>query len=264
MNDFSRFLKLLADRPACGVGYVIVPPDIDRDEYIETCFRTETVSIYPEIGNCSINNVPIALSALQDIEFPDENSHFGSQVIYLLHPSQESPIILAVIDKNNEMKGVEWKQFLLEKEYEGDTVKVSGDARRGFLMFEVNSSNTGTGGQIFIRLLKKDKTAKMTIQVQGDIIVFVKNTIMHCTNLSIGAQEKVDIRITDDSSIIEIEKDIIRLNGGQNEGVVNARAIRSLAQAVLRDLLILGSGTNLSQWMGSDMVNELTDDKFIH
>lgn len=262
-SQFENFLKLLAEKPACGIGFVIVPPDIDRDSYIETCFRTETVSIYPDTGGTSYNNVPISLSALQDIEFPDKEGVFGSQVVYLLHPQQRFPIILAVVDKNNEMKGISWKQFLLSKDHNGSMVQVRGDARKGTLYFNV-TSNTSGGGQIIVRLLKRDGTGKLTVQVQGDIFLYAKNVTMNCTDLSVKAVEKIDLRMLDDSSVIEVEKDIIRLNGGSNEGVVNARAIRSMAQALLQDLLILGSGTNISQWMGGDMVNELTDDKFTH
>lgn len=263
-NDFERLLKLMISKPACGIGYIIVPPDVDRGEYIETCFRTETVSMYPEVGGTSYNNVPLALSALQDIEFPEEGDTFGSQVVYLLHPLQRTPIILAVVDKSDEMKDVGWKQFLLSKENHGDMVQVRGDARKGFLLFKVLSSSS-SGGNIIVQLFKKDGTGKMTVQVQGDIIVYAKNSTIRCEDtFNIKAVNKIDFRLYDDSSIIEIEKDIIRLNGGENEGVVNARAIRSLAQALLQDLLILGSGTNLSKWMGSDMVNELTDKKFTH
>lgn len=263
-SNIERLLKFIISKPACGIGYVIVPPDVDREEYIETCFRTETISMYPEVGGTSYNNVPLALSALQDIEFPGEGDVFGSQVVYLLHPSQRTPIILAVVDKSDEMKDAGWKQFLLSKEYHGDMVQVRGDARKGFLLFKVLSSSS-SGGNITVQLFKKDGTGKMTIQVQGDIIIYTTNSTVSCESaFNVKAINKIDLRLYDDSSVVEIEKDIIRLNGGENEGVVNARAVRSLAQALLQDLLILGSGTNLSKWMGSDMVNELTDKKFTH
>lgn len=66
---------------------------------------------------------------------------------------------------------------------------------------------------------------------------------------------------------LKIEKDQITLVGqdgeSQNKGLVNIEPLRGFIQAVAKDLMVLGSGVNVSQWMAQDMLN-LEDTKVIH
>lgn len=65
-------------------------------------------------------------------------------------------------------------------------------------------------------------------------------------------------------SKIEVTGDSITINGGQNKGLVNVESVRSLVEALMKDLLIAGSGSNLSQWMATDMATALEDKKVTH
>lgn len=66
---------------------------------------------------------------------------------------------------------------------------------------------------------------------------------------------------------LKIEKDRITLVGqdgeSQNKGLVNIEPLKGFIQAVAKDLMVLGSGVNVSQWMAQDMLN-LEDTKVIH
>lgn len=110
------------------------------------------------------------------------------------------------------------------------------------------------------KLYIKDTEGVMVLQI-GDSEVD-KDTLVTLTiektghlNLQVGGDTGTSIDIQGKTTII---------NGGENKGLVNSDAIRSLAQALMKDLLILGSGTNLSTWMGSDMVTKLEDPNVSH
>lgn len=66
---------------------------------------------------------------------------------------------------------------------------------------------------------------------------------------------------------LKIEKDKITLVGqdgeSQNKGLVNIEPLKGFIQAVAKDLMVLGSGVNVSKWMAQDMLN-LEDTKVIH
>lgn len=66
---------------------------------------------------------------------------------------------------------------------------------------------------------------------------------------------------------LKIEKNKITLVGqdgeSQNKGLVNIEPLKGFIQAVAKDLMVLGSGVNVSQWMAQDMLN-LEDTKVIH
>lgn len=64
-------------------------------------------------------------------------------------------------------------------------------------------------------------------------------------------------------SNVEITEDKIKVNGGNNRGVVNIEQIESLVTALQKDLLIASSGSNLSKWMANEMP-KMEDKKFTH
>lgn len=74
---------------------------------------------------------------------------------------------------------------------------------------------------------------------------------------------KLTIVNSSNTSII-IDNGNISINGGANGGLVNVDAIRNLVQALLKDLLMVGSGSNLSSWMGQEYYTTLEDTKVEH
>lgn len=181
-NELDQIIKFLSTKIFCGIGYVVIPTDVGRLDYIQTCMAKETISIYPETGGTSYNEVPISVSALRDIEFPEEGTRFGSQVIYLLHPTHRTPIVIAVIDKLNETINLGWKEFKLSKTVDNNEVTILGDAKQGSLFITVNSQKD-IGGEIYLKVIKGDKAGKLDINVQGDIIFVCKNFTLKSENI---------------------------------------------------------------------------------
>lgn len=106
----------------------------------------------------------------------------------------------------------------------------------------------------------QDKEGKLTLQI-GDSEED-KDTLVLLTLEKTG---KLNLKVGGDTgTTIDIEGKTTTINGGKNKGLVNSDAIRSLAQALMKDLLVLGSGTNLSTWMGKDMVTKLEDPNVSH
>ena len=74
---------------------------------------------------------------------------------------------------------------------------------------------------------------------------------------------KVSILINGGTTI-EIEDDKMTINGGKNKGLVNIESLREFIQAVSKDLLVAKSGTNVAQWMATDMATKLEDSNVTH
>lgn len=173
----SEFIKLLGSKIHINIGYIIVPPDVDRGAFIANCYSNEEVSMYPETGGISYNRVKITPDSLQNIEFPEEGEDFGSMVLYFLHPVQRYPIIFGTLDKKNECKLLQWKQFKFLKSYKGSEVSVLGDAVRSSLKIKVK----GTGAKnssFLIEVLDSENKGSLVLNVQGDIKLL-------CSTLSI-------------------------------------------------------------------------------
>ncbi len=80
--------------------------------------------------------------------------------------------------------------------------------------------------------------------------------------LTIQVTGEAEIKVEDGKSI-RVSKEKVEINGGENGGIVNISAIRSLITALQKDLLIAKSGANLAQWMAENM-SKLEDTNTTH
>ena len=193
MTDFRKLIKALASQPSCGLGCVILPPDVEKQAYIDRCFSTETVSMIAQAGGMSFNNVPISVDALQQIEFPEKPGEFGSVVVFLFHPKTAQPIIVAVLSKKSELYGVNWKQFKRFKRYKSNYVSVVGDGKNGTLFVNVQGDENSKGGQIMISIGEPSNKGQLKISVQGDIHFIHQNLDMVCLTTKIESKESFEV-----------------------------------------------------------------------
>ena len=169
MGPEEKFFAKLANQPCCGLGNVIVPPDVDRQAFIDRCFSTETISVLPQPGGLSFNNVPVTLEALQHIEFPEDSEGMGSVVIMVFHPKTSKPIVVGVLSKGTELYGVQWKQFKAFKTDHGNYVSVVGDGQKGYLCVNVKGEEGNSGGNIYVSVEEPSNKGELKVSVQGKV-----------------------------------------------------------------------------------------------
>lgn len=188
----ADFLRSMESKIYVGLGYIIVPPDVDKDKFIANCYSQEEVSIYPDTGGISYNKVKITPDALQNIEFPEEEGSFGSMVLYFLHPVLRYPIVFGVLDKANECKFLKWKQFKFSKTYKNSEVTIVGDAAKSSLQFKIKGGN-GQNGLFTIIVQDPENKGKLNLRVQGDIKLFCSTFSILSKDLELITQNSVKI-----------------------------------------------------------------------
>lgn len=80
--------------------------------------------------------------------------------------------------------------------------------------------------------------------------------------LNIKVNQGVELSVKDGTTI-SIQGKQTLINGGNNRGLVNVEQIESLVKAILQDLLTVSTGTQLSNWMGTELP-KLEDTKVKH
>ncbi len=163
-----------SNRKNSGVGYVILPRDLDRESYIKTCYRTGTVTLFIEDGFDITNRVRIGKIAIQLIEFPNKVGELGSPVVWVNYPGQEEPIITEVLFNQQEGLDIQEGSFLLKKEKSGSDSQVF-MSRDGKMMISVRSDYDETF--IDIRSLGKDNTGAVNISSNGTVNVISDNEV---------------------------------------------------------------------------------------
>lgn len=86
-------------RNSAGVGYLMIPIDIDRELWIKSCYRKGQVSLLNE--NERIDNVVIGKHIFQELEFPSTPQELGTKLVWV--STIKNVVAIAVINKNNEI-----------------------------------------------------------------------------------------------------------------------------------------------------------------
>lgn len=184
-----------------GLGYITIPIGIDRDLYIQTCYRKERVAIQLDGGGSVINNCYISRSTLQEIIFPDEINQLGSCVAFICLKHHNLPIIVAVVSKPDETQLLEEKAFKKSVATKEANVSIEGKGKSGELFINVES-NSENEGSIYITLKSKNNTSKFELKCFGEVNIYSegKTTLKALKNVNLQK-----IRIEDQEEIISSE-----------------------------------------------------------
>lgn len=157
-----------------GYGYIIIPTGVDRDTYVATCYGRERLSVLGENGQGFIKNCYISRDALRDINFPPDSDTLGQMVAYIVNSFSNVPIIVGVVSKESETQLLEEGEFRLEKTYNNSNVSVTGKAKTGDLIIDVQN-NDGKGALI-LNVSGKNGSA-FKINCKGDATIYSDDTV---------------------------------------------------------------------------------------
>jgi len=170
MDGVSRVNSGNYNHPT-GLGYIVIPIGVDRDLYIQTCYRKERVAIQLDGGGSVINNCYISRSTLQDIIFPDEVNQLGSCVAFICLKHHNLPIIVSRISKPDETQLIEENSFKKLVSTKGANVAIEGKGKTGELFINVES-NSEDEGSIYVTLKSKGNTSKFELKCFGEINIY--------------------------------------------------------------------------------------------
>ena len=181
--------SIKGNRGNAGTAYVIIPIDVDRDEYIVQCYRTGTISICIENNGEYVHNVRIGKLALQIIDFPDSKEELGSLVGWVNHEGYNFPMVFDVLTKGDEGVEIDEKELTLKKQ--NDTSSSSITLKNGEIIISAESDDTG--GLLCISVTNGGKTAKFDLEIGGNMNVYVEKEIVIKTleNIAITAKDVV-------------------------------------------------------------------------
>ena len=165
---------------SAGIGYVIIPTNVDRDAYVKKCLRTGTVGILTEVGGI-LWNVHCNKSDLGFLEFPlvadlADVTSLGTAVVWINIPTQDTPMIVSLVERYDEGTTLAEHQFKIVREFKGGHVEISGRGDSGDLF--ISAVNDGeVGGNINISTTNKSKSAQLNLFTQGNVNVEAIGTV---------------------------------------------------------------------------------------
>jgi len=176
-------------RYTSGSAYITIPTEVDREQFIQQCYRMNRVCLLTE-NNEFFKDVPIDKSAIQNIEFPESGGGIGSPVIWVNIEPYNQVVIVAVLSKNDETFFLNEKKFKLNKTFGSNSVDITGDGGSGNLLISLNSDKE-EGGLLNITINNKNKTGQLKIFINGSGEIY-------CTDsLNIKTTKKLNFEISD-------------------------------------------------------------------
>jgi hypothetical protein len=212
-----------------GICYVILPGNVDRDTYIQGCFRKGMVTVQFENGSF-MNDVHIDIETLQNIDFPEATQQLGSALVYNNEYVHNKPMIIGRLLKGDETTNLSEKEFRFERYSQNGSVSISGKGKDGNLFIKVSATidsldTTKTRGNIFVDVINSNNEGNINLNVQGNINIELQNFNMNILNsstikaksdinidtdteMNIGASDKVQATFRGNDTVTELKKEV--------------------------------------------------------
>lgn len=249
-----------------GIGYVVIPDNDTRDEYINNCYYSCTVTIDGGYGYTYIENVPIPLELLQQIKFPLKEDEVGSRVFWVRENTFNRPVIVGILNNLYEPNGMVAGQNRYVQEINGSVVEIFMDANTAEMNIKVTGSKNNPSKINVISNTNED--SEINVTSSGKVKISAKNLIVEAFKDAVFTLKKNDskellkiesndiqLKITDQfnnevtlkDGEIDVVSDKINHNGG-NEPMVLGNTLKeslsNLIDAILSMTMVTPTGTS--------------------
>lgn len=153
-----------------GIGFIVVPDDNTRQQYIDDCYRTSTVTINGGFGYGYISAVKILPDVLQKIRFPLKSTESGTPVLWLRENFSNRPIVIGIISEEGYTNLLKENQNRFVQEIDGKTVEIFQDANSATLNINV-VGKSDTPANINIKVASGSEDSVVNIDSDGKVNV---------------------------------------------------------------------------------------------
>lgn len=188
-------IEIPSGNAPAGIGYIVIPDDesVDRDKYVEDCYRSHTVTMYGGQHYGFFFDVSIDSQVLKHIQFPKEKNTLGTPVVWVNIKPWNKPVIISLLKSSDDYYLNDEGELNMTREWEGNHVDISTKAKKG--TFEVNiSTNAGVKGAFRVNIVNPDKTCEFPVYVKGKVKI-------HATEeTKIVSDKKIQLHVVDEDS----------------------------------------------------------------
>lgn len=196
--------------PKIGVGYVYIPVGIDRDEFVQTCYRRSRISIMLDQGGGVINECYITQEVLNNVVFPSSNGLTGTPIVFVTDDFNTKPIVVGTLREPDNYNVREDGEMVHEVSYGNTIVSVSGSAKEGTLGISISGQSPN---KIFISCVGGEESK---IEIEADNEISIKAN----SKVDVTAYEELSVKMKDvDSEIVSelfADKDSLQLHRDKN------------------------------------------------
>lgn len=216
IDDTVRPIGLTGNGSA-GIGWITIldSDEIDRDQFVEDCYRSHTVTLYGGIHYGYFFDVSVDKEIMKTIEFPKQKGEFGSPVVWVNIEPYNKPVIVACLKSEGEYYLNNEGEYNVSRENGGNHIDVSIKTKEA--IYEVSVMGGATPGKMKFNLIDANK--------KGEYSVYVKGTAkIHATEeVRIVSDKMIRLHVLDENSkdkvviTYEREKGLTYIDEFENE-----------------------------------------------
>lgn len=164
-----------------GIGYLIYPKEwVDRQEYIDHCFRTHTISIHGGVGYGRLNNVPVDQLVMMGLNFPEEPDEPGTPVVWVKDTVLQLPVVIGSLKREDDYYIIETNQYRVQRGSGDKSIEIVLDAETTSLNIFVGG-NSEDPANLDIKLTSGGGST-FTVDCDGEISVHAKDKVTVSSN----------------------------------------------------------------------------------
>jgi hypothetical protein len=208
----SPLKKNSAAQQAVGFGYVIIPEGVDRDEFVETCFRQSRIAIVDDSSGNFMLDCYITNEAIQNVKFPKNVGEKGMGVIWVAQPFQTQPLIVGTINEERDTDIRDDEEFVVNRRWGDGMLTITGSAKEGNLFISVKGVPAG-----YIKIISEgDENSVLELVSSGNVKISANE------NVEVEAFKKLKAKIidpdTENESGFSLDKDTSTFEASYGEG----------------------------------------------
>jgi hypothetical protein len=192
-----------------GVGFIIIPKNVDMDEYKADVYRTGRVSIAGGYGYGDFHNVLVDREVLQRIKFPDRPGMNGSAVVWLNIPKHNEPVIVACLKYEDEYHSIGEQRVRFTRGMNDNLVDLDLDGKTGKITITATALSKDTASEVEVVLNSKNNDSKFKLRVNGDVLINASGRIVNISDKTI------------ETAVCKLDGTVVArtvLNGNKEEG----------------------------------------------
>lgn len=175
---------------SAGVGFVVVPSEVDRVQYINDCYRTNTLTINGGKGYGYFSGVHADINVMQNIKFPTDEENRGTPVVWVKDAVSQLPVIVAVLRKQGEYYSLNENQFRLKRGTETRNVEIFIDGSTSALDITILGDKEEPAN-IDVKLSSENANSILTVSCDNEINIIGEKAVNVTTN------KKATLKVTE-------------------------------------------------------------------
>ena len=161
-----------------GLGYVMIPEGVDREQYITSCFRKCRVTIIDDSYGNIIHDCYITREVLENIKFPENVGEKGISIVWVSQPFLQTPMVIGTFEDRSKIPIRKDEEIHINKSYEDGSINIDGNPQKGTLFIDVSSKKyskikiSSNGGEDSFLELKSNGNVKVEADKSVDVTTY--------------------------------------------------------------------------------------------